>query len=248
MSVIKRGITMAMVLRDAFNPNLFKGAAHRGLHNKEFTENGLNAFKNAIDHDFCFELDIHLTTDNELIVCHDSNLVRTTGKEGIIEDLDSKTIRNNYRLLDGEVVPTLQEVLDLNKERETIVVELKVYKGNYKALAKRALEVLKQVKDSKSITLISFDPRALIECKHCPFTRGFLVGQPRSYFLMLRPLFEYLDVEDTLLDDHRIIKYREKGGIINAWTIRSKDQLEKTKGKCDLVTFENIDISLLENK
>ena len=61
------------------------------------------------------------------------------GKEGIIEELDSKTLRENYKLLDGEDIPTLQEVFDLNKERETIVIELKVYKDNWVNIAKRLM-------------------------------------------------------------------------------------------------------------
>lgn len=65
---------------------------------------------------------------------------RVTGKEGIIEELDSKTLRENYKLLDGEDIPTLQEVLDLNKERETIVIELKVYKDNWVNIAKRLMD------------------------------------------------------------------------------------------------------------
>ena len=96
------------------NPKFLEGIAHRGLHNENFTENGINAFKNAIDHDVAFEFDIHITSDGELIVCHDENLKRTTGKEGIIEHMTAKEIRDNYRLLDGGVVPTLQEVIDLN--------------------------------------------------------------------------------------------------------------------------------------
>lgn len=38
--------------RDSFNPNIFKGVAHRGLHDDKRFENSLSAFKNAIDHDF----------------------------------------------------------------------------------------------------------------------------------------------------------------------------------------------------
>ena len=69
------------------NPLFLEGIAHRGLHNEEYTENGIKAFTNAIEHGVAFEFDIHLTKDGQLVVCHDENLVRTTGKEGIIEDL-----------------------------------------------------------------------------------------------------------------------------------------------------------------
>ena len=57
-----------------------KGICHRGLHNDKFIENGMLAFKNALDNNMALELDIHLTKDNELVVIHDSELKRVTGK------------------------------------------------------------------------------------------------------------------------------------------------------------------------
>ena len=96
---------------EKISPLICNGIAHRGLHNEEYTENGLKAFENAVNNNFAFELDIHLTRDNKLIVCHDRNLKRTTGKEGIIEQLTSDQIRQEYRLHDGGVVPTFEEVL-----------------------------------------------------------------------------------------------------------------------------------------
>lgn len=110
---------------------------------------------------------------------------RVTGKEGIIEELDSKTLRENYKLLDGEDIPTLQEVFDLNKERETIVIELKVYKDNWVNIAKRLMDFLSQVKDTSKVTLISFDPRALALCDGKKFTRGFLVCKERKDMIIL---------------------------------------------------------------
>ena len=148
------------------NPVFLNGIAHRGLHNEKFTENGLKAFQNAIDHGVAFEFDIHLTKDNELVVCHDENLKRTTGKEGIIEDLTLKEIKDNYKLLDGGEIPTLQEVFDLNKERVPMVIELKVFRKNYKELAAKSIEMFKQIKDKKNALIISFDPRSLWPLKH----------------------------------------------------------------------------------
>ena len=81
------------------NPLFLNGIAHRGLHNDEFTENGLKAFENAIKHNVPFEFDIHLTNDGQLVVCHDENLIRTTGKEGIIEDLSLNEIKKNKVIL-----------------------------------------------------------------------------------------------------------------------------------------------------
>ena len=153
------------------NPKFLKGVAHRGYHNEKFTENGLNAFKNALDNDLAIELDVHLTKDNELIVCHDPNLVRTTSKEGIIEDLTFKEIKNNYLLKDGGKIPSLKEVLDLVDEKVPLVIELKpdTKKKNYKKLALRVMKELKRVKDKSNFIIISSYPQCLIPIKKYNF-------------------------------------------------------------------------------
>ncbi len=226
--------------KNDFYPSFFKGVAHRGLHNDKFTENGLNAFKNAIENNFNFELDIHLTKDNELVVCHDSDLKRTCNKEGIIEELTLKEIKENYRLIDGEEVPTLKEVLKLNDEKETIVIELKP-RNNYRKLAKKALEEVKDIKDKKKITFISFDPRCLIFLKNKGYQVGLLLTHTRKDVVLFYKWFNYLDIDEELLDDKRIKKYLEKGHIVNVWTIRDINKYRKLKEEVSTLTFELID-------
>jgi glycerophosphoryl diester phosphodiesterase len=233
------------VLDSRFLDEFYQGIAHRGLHNKEFTENGLKAFKNAIDHHLAFELDIHLTLDGELLVCHDSELYRTTGKKGIIEHLKAKEIRDNYRLLDGEEVPTFQEVLDLNKEERLIVVELKVYEGNYKPLARAALKTLKKIKNKQKIVLISFDPRALLLTKKGGFMRGLLVCKEKEWVFKLHNLFESVDLETTMLQEKKVINYRHHGGIVNTWTVEDEKTLKEVRPYCDTITFQHLDPELL---
>lgn len=221
------------------NPVFFFGIAHRGLHNDQFTENGLNAFKNAIDHGLAFELDVHLTSDNVLLVCHDSELQRTTGKAGIIERLSSNEIRKDYRLLDGEVVPTFQEVLDLDKERSPIVVELKVYEKNYRALAKATLQVLHQIQDRRNIWIISFDPRALL-CAKRRFMRSLLVCKDSEWTSKCRHLFESIDIEDCLVKRDWALSY-SKRHFVNVWTIDSKEKFDQVFPYVDTVTFQLMD-------
>ncbi len=221
-----------------FDEQYFGAIAHRGLHNDKYTENGLLAFENAINNNIAFELDIHATKDNKLIVCHDSELKRTTGKEGIIEDLTFDEIRENYRLLDGEVVPSFQEVLDLNKERCVIVVELKTYKGNYKQLAKLANEALKQIKNKKSIVIISFDPRALIRVKG--FGRGLLVCKEKFWVWHLRHFYESVDLDYCLLEKKSVQRYYKKH-YINVWTVESEEVAKKVAKYCDAITFQFCD-------
>ena len=229
------------------NPKFLEGIAHRGLHNEKFTENGINAFKNAIDHDVVFEFDIHLTSDGELVVCHDEDLKRTTGKEGIIEHLTSKEIRDNYRLLDGGVVPTLQEVIDLNDGRVPMVIELKVFEKNYKPLAKKAIEALSQIENKRDVLLISFDPRSLWPLKKLGFIRSLLVAESDFYTWPFRITVESIDVEDTLLKLPKVKRYAKRH-FTNVWTIDSEEKLEMFAPQADTLTFQFIDPKKVKEK
>ncbi|MCI2069429.1 MAG: hypothetical protein LKJ88_07700 [Bacilli bacterium] len=224
------------------NPLILKGIAHRGLHNQELTENGLKAFQNAREHQLAFELDIHLTKDGELVVCHDSELMRTTGKKGIIEDLTLEQIKKDYRLLDGEQIPSFQEVLQANAEQVPIVVELKVYQKNYVPLAKKACEELKMIKDKRNIMLISFDPRALLHMKKSGFIRSLLVtlDNHHQWTYHLRFLFESLDLDYRFVNEKRAQRY-QKRHFVNVWTIDSKEKMDLVLPYTDTVTFQLMD-------
>ena len=229
------------------NPLFLRGIAHRGLHNKDFTENGLKAFENAIDHGVAFEFDIHLTKDNELVVCHDENLKRTTGKDGIIEDLTLKEIKDNYHLLDGGEIPTLQEVLDLNKEKVPMVIEMKVFRKNYKPLAAKTKEMLKQIKDKRNVLLISFDPRSLWPFKHEGFIRSLLVAKSDEYTWFFRRTVESVDLDLLLFEEKRVLRYIKKH-FTNIWTIDSIEKLKKYAPLVDTVTYQFIDPKVVEEE
>ena len=218
------------------NPLFLNGIAHRGLHNQEYTENGMKAFTNAINHGVAFEYDIHLTKDNELVVCHDESLKRTTGKEGIIEDLTLKEIKENYRLFDGGEIPTLQEVIDLNKNQVPMVIELKVFRKNYKPLAKRFKEYLPQL-NKRDTLIISFDPRSLWPLKGKGFIRQLLVAKSDEYTYPFKCTVESVDLDQKLFDEKRVKRY-SKRHFINAWTIENEEQLKTILPYVDTVTFQ----------
>lgn len=232
------------------SPLICNGIAHRGLHTEEFTENGLKAFENAVNNNFAFELDIHLSRDNKLIVCHDKNLKRTTGKDGIIEQLTSDQIRQEYRLLDGGVVPTFEEVLDLVQGRVPIVTELKPEFKNHKALAKYTEEVLRKIRDPKSIMLISFDPRALLPFRKSRFATSILVSdsdKKSAKVFYLKKLFDSGDFDKNMTMEDRVRKY-QKDNFLNIWTINCKEDVDAYLDFVDTFTFEKVDPEYVREK
>ena len=229
------------------NPVFLNGIAHRGLHNEKFTENGLNAFKNAIDHGVAFEFDIHLTKDEQLIVCHDEDLIRTTGKQGIIEDLTLQEIKDNYRLLDGGEIPTLQQVIDLNNEKVPMVIELKVFRKNYKPLARVAKLALKQIKDKRNVLIISFDPRSLWPFRKEGFIRSLLVAKSDEYTWFFRHTVESVDLDKKLFEEKRVRRYT-KNHFTNIWTIEKEEEVDQYLPYIDTVTYQFIDPERVKNK
>ena len=228
----------------SINPLFLKGVAHRGYHNEQYTENGFGAFKNAIDNNFAFELDVHLTKDEKLIVSHDSSLKRTTGKEGIIEELTLEEIKSNYHLLDGSEVPTLEEVFEFTKESVPIVVELKKKKKtkNYKVLAFKVMDALKEIKDKRNIILISFYPQCLLPFKGSGFIRCLLVDRKNSWSFALRHFFEGVDLEWQLLKEEKYQKVKQNK-LVMCWTIENKKDYNEIKEFADSVTFQHFDIT-----
>ena len=153
--------------------------AHRGLHDDKLPENSMGAFRAALDNGYGIELDVHLLADGNLAVIHDSALKRTTGAEGIVEDLTTEDLTKYHLEGTEETIPTFRELLDLYEGKAPLIVELKPVKGNHAALTARAVEML----DSWNglYCLESFDPRCIYWLKknRPDICRGQLSG---NYF------------------------------------------------------------------
>lgn len=133
--------------------------AHRGLHSKGVPENSLAAFRAAVDHGFGAEFDVHLLKDGGLAVIHDSSLLRTTGREGKVEDLTTEDLKSCFLEGTTEPIPTLRQVLDTFSGRAPVIVELKPDGGNYAQLCEAACDAMEGFEGSWCME--SFDPRVV---------------------------------------------------------------------------------------
>lgn len=137
--------------------------AHRGLHSEGVPENSMAAFRAALEGGYGIELDVHLLKDGNLAVMHDSDLLRTTGCSGKMEEMTTADLKNYH--LDGteETIPEFREVLELYAGKAPLVVELKVSGGNYAALTETACAMMDSYKGVYCME--SFDPRCLLWLK-----------------------------------------------------------------------------------
>lgn len=228
--------------------------AHRGLHDNETDapENSLKAFQKAVDSGFGVELDVQLTKDKELVVFHDDTLKRVCGIDGKIEDFTFDELQEFKICKSEERIPLFSEVLKVIDAKVGIIVELKPY-NNHNELGKKTNEVLS---DYKGIYCIeSFHPLAVAWYKdnRPDIIRGQLSGnlnkgaskKSLQYFLChaliynkySRPDFISYDV-NSRHDISFLFNTKVLGSIPVAWTIKSQNDIDKSKNLFDVFIFE----------
>ena len=134
--------------------------AHRGLVTKHIKENTYLSIKNALySPNFAgAEFDIRLTKDKNLVLMHDSSILRVTNNMGNIENMTLEEIRkHNYTGSLRQKIPTLKQILDINSNK-IFLIEIKV-KNNAKKIAEALMTTIKQY--NKNIYIISFNKKVL---------------------------------------------------------------------------------------
>ncbi|MFA6928856.1 MAG: glycerophosphodiester phosphodiesterase family protein [Lentisphaeria bacterium] len=146
--------------------------AHRG-YSALYPENTLLAFRKAIAVGATsIELDVHVSSDAELIVMHDATLNRTSTGQGPIAEhtlselakLDAGNWKNSA--FAGEKIPTLEEALRLTLESNvTFNVEVKQFAGGLRD-ARRLTGLLKRYAPKGARHVVSsFDLEALLQVR-----------------------------------------------------------------------------------
>ncbi len=91
---------------------------HRGAKG-HVAENTLASFEKAIALNVdAIELDVHLSSDNEIMVIHDATIDRTTTKKGFVKEFSSIVLKELK-------IPTLEDVFHLINHRCIINIEIK---------------------------------------------------------------------------------------------------------------------------
>lgn len=205
--------------------------AHRGIYNNiNIPENSLDSFKKAIKSNYNIELDLELTKDNIIIVFHDDNLNRMTGKKAFIKDLTYHEIESLNLLNTNEKIPTFKEVLDLIKGKVNINIEIKKVK-KYKKLINELIPILNNYQGNYIFQ--SFDLKTLIRLKNTfpNIKRGLLISPNKNNYLYKYKLLNILN-RLSLIDFISIYKKMYSKYLTSKyptliWTIKDKKELSK---------------------
>lgn len=229
--------------------------AHRGLHGDGVPENSMMGFRRALERGYGIELDVHLLKDGGLAVIHDAKLVRTTGADGVIEDLTVEELGNYHLEGTEETIPTLQQVLELFDGKAPLIIELKAEAGNHNALAQAVCQALEGYKGPYCIE--SFDPRCLMWLKknQPKIIRGqlaedFLRTKDTNLPWPLRLVLTSLVMNSLTRPDFIAYKFEDRKGLSPlvcskiwklqsvSWTLRSQEDLDTAVAEGSLPIFE----------
>lgn len=231
--------------------------AHRGLHNlsEGIPENSLKGFDLACRHGYGSELDVHLLSDGGLAIMHDSDLSRTTGREGKIEDLTVSRLTEYHLQNTEETIPTLNEVLETVGGRTPLIIELKTMDGNAEKLCETTCALLDGYRGL--FCLESFDPRCILWLKkHRPeLVRGQLAENSLHLkdsrvpfplrFIMTFDLCNFLSRPDFIAYDFKTRRNlsnflcRRLWGIAGvSWTLRSREDYDTAVSEDWIPIFE----------
>lgn len=189
------------------------------------------------------ELDVHLTLDEGLIITHDSDIHRVSGREGIVEKMGIDELKSidvgSFKApgFHAERMPTLQELFEHFGHSFVYDIELKQKTIRDKRLATRVWECISSFGLQDSVLVSSFNPfplryfrhlcrktipTAVIYCVDDEVPRLFWHGFGRHIAGcdMLKP-------HVVQITDSQFAKESQKGYQMVTWTVDDTAQIEK---------------------
>lgn len=190
-------------------------------------ENTLPAFRSAIlkggDR---IELDVQMTSDGVVVVTHDSNLKRCTGKNAKVYDLTYAEVAQldagrwfSSRFADTRI-PTLEQVLQLCRGRIGLNVEIKPSAAT-PALEAETVRLLREYGFDSSncvITSQSYETLHKVKALAPEYPTGYILALGVGNYYDL-PDADFFSVETTFITSGMVNAVHLRGKTVSAWTI-----------------------------
>lgn len=205
---------------------------HRGAKGYE-PENTLIAFEKAINLGVDgIELDVHLSSDNELIVIHDETVDRTTNGKGEVNQLSLKELKA-LKIEITEKIPTLNEVLDVVNKRCFINIELKGIGTAQPVIQLITHYISEKNWDYNNFIISSFDWKMLEETHSLDskIKIGVLTEESIDKALAFAKKINAFSIHPDyeLLSKENVILMQQNGFEVYPWTVNSENAIQKIK-------------------
>lgn len=231
---------------------------HRGAA-ADAPENTLISIRRALDLGVDrIEIDVHLTSDRQVVLMHDRTLNRTTNGSGEVRRHSLADIRQLDAgrwfnpSFEGEKVPTLEEVLELIDGKCQLMIEVKEHGGYDPGIEEAVAQVIRKYKAHAWCVVISMRHRVVADFHRLvpdirlhrsyvgkipllPLYLGTSLGVrgPRSY-----PYVEEFNLNGGFISRCFMKKAERLNKKVNAWTIDHPEHAEKLlkKGVHGIIT------------
>ena len=204
---------------------------HRGANNVA-PENTIKSFQKAIELGADYiEFDNRLSKDNEIVVMHDGNTLRTTGHDGKIREMTLKELKS-LDCGEGEKIPTLHEVIETTKGKIGLQIEVCAA-----GMAEQLVSIIMENDLIESSIISSFQYKELLNIQKLEpnlklaflwlevivspeMIKKFTQKAIRKNFYAVHPFYKYIDDE--------YITFVHKNNLkINVWTVNIKAAMKK---------------------
>lgn len=206
--------------------------AHRGASNYA-PENTVEAFKKAVKLKVdIVEFDVHRTKDGKLVVMHDHNVKRTTDGSGLIRNLSLKELKKLHEP-NGEVVPTLQEVLTILKNKCICKIDVKD-----KGMVEKLVNILKKNHLENSVIITSeifpvlkkikqLYPRIKIEAGGFGYKKSITIDEIIRKAKNVKA--DIISPFYTIVTKNLVEVAHKNGFEVHVWTVDDKRTIERMK-------------------
>lgn len=247
IGMIILGVT-AIILSTIFTYGLYKGkynlnieyvrtleiTAHRGA-SVDYPENTMSAFIGAkeLGADW-IELDVQQTKDREIIVSHDTNLLRVTGVNKDVIDMNYDEIKEldagsffNKKFKD-ERIPLFKDVVKWAKENNMkLNVELKPT-GKELDFEKSVIDIMKEYEYEDYCVITSQVYSVLENSKEYDkdiktvYVMSLAIGD-----IVLLDKADYFSIEATNVNKSIVNKIHNQGKELYVWTVNTEENIKK---------------------
>jgi len=199
---------------------------HRGAKG-HVAENTLASFEKALAFNVdAIELDVHLSSNNEIMVIHDKTIYRTTTKKGFVKEYTSIELKE----LD---IPTLEEVFHLINQRCIINIEIKDANATQKVIQLIEKFINEYYWNYNLFQISSFNWEVLEEVSHYCYSDkggisiGVLTEDSIETALTFAEKIKAHSINPyfKLLNQEKVTLIHAKGFKIYTWTVNSIEDI-----------------------
>ena len=145
--------------------------------------------------------------------------------------------------VDGEPVPTLEEMLDASRDKVMLFVELKGDTADNQ-MADDAVRIIKEkgMQDQAILISLKYDILDYIEQKYPEMLTGYLAFI--SFGQIENTPFDYMALEEEIATDSNIDAIHKKGKKVMVWTVNEEDDIEQfMTGDADAIITDSVKLA-----